>query len=201
MLSHYKTRIGDLADPLARTLLRWRVRPNQLTLFGLFASVGTAIALARGRLRLAALFLVLAGLLDILDGSLARCSDRVTPFGGFLDSVIDRYSDLAVLVGLLVYFLRLEAFDGIGLTLATLVGTIMVSYSRAKAESIGATCEVGLMERGERIIVLIIGALFHLLIPALWLLAILTNLTALQRIYHTWRITKFGDRGPGFGAR
>lgn len=190
MLSHYKSRIDGLADPLARTLLRWSVRPNQLTLFGLFASVGAAIGFARGRLRLAALFLILAGLLDILDGSLARCSGRVTPFGGFLDSVIDRYSDLAVLLGLVVYFLRLEAFDGIALTLATLVGTIMVSYSRAKAESIGATCEVGLMERGERIILLIIGAVFHLLSPALWLLAILTNLTALQRIYHTWRLTR-----------
>jgi CDP-diacylglycerol--glycerol-3-phosphate 3-phosphatidyltransferase len=190
MLSHSKALVDRIADPLARRLLRWHARPNQLTLLGLFASVTAALGFARGRLRLAALLLIVAGLLDILDGALARCSGQVTPFGGFLDSVIDRYSDLIVLVGLVVYFLRLETARGLALTLATLVGTIMVSYCRARAESIGATCKVGLMERGERMIVLILGALVHQLIPALWVLAVLTNLTALHRIYHTWRVTR-----------
>jgi len=189
MLSHSKHLVGRLTDPVARRLLRWHVRPNQLTLLGLVASGMGAIGFGRGRLRLAAAGLIAAGLLDILDGALARSAGRVTPFGAFLDSVIDRYSDLVVLLGLIVFFLRLESTEGLLLTLATLVGTIMVSYTRARAESIGTTCDIGLMERGERMLVLIAGALFHQLIPALWLLAILTNLTAVQRIYHTWRLT------------
>ena len=190
MLSQHKDRVARVADPLARRLLQWRIRPNRLTLLGFVSSGVAAIGFARGRLRLAAAFLILAGVLDILDGALARSAGQVTPFGAFLDSVIDRYSDLAVLLGLAILFLRLESTQGLTLTLATLVGTIMVSYTRARAESIGATCEVGLMERGERMIVLIAGALFHLLIPALWLLALLTNLTAVQRIYHTWRLPR-----------
>ena len=148
MLSRTKELVDRVADPLARRLLRWQVRPNQLTLLGLLASAAAAVGFARGRLRLAATLLIAAGLLDILDGSLARCSGQVTPFGAFLDSVIDRYSDLIILLGLVVLFLRLGARVGLWLTLAAIVGTIMVSYCRARAESIGLTCQVGLMERG-----------------------------------------------------
>ena len=113
----------------------------------------------------------LAGLFDMLDGSLARASGRVTPFGAFLDSVIDRYSDLVVLLGIVVLFARTPNERGALVAMAGLVGSVMVSYTKARAESIGVSCTVGFMERPERMICLIVGALFDLLEPALWVLA------------------------------
>lgn len=192
MLSQYKDRLVSWTDPVARALLRLRLRPNHLTILGFGVSVLAALAFARGRGRLAGSLLILSGLFDFFDGSLARLAGQVTSFGAFLDSVIDRYSDLVVLLGLLFFFVqagrRLETL----LMMAVLVGTVMVSYTKARAQSIGVACEIGLMERPERQLCLIAGALLDLLTPALWLLAILANLTAAQRIFHTWRITRSG---------
>ncbi|MFQ5828405.1 MAG: CDP-alcohol phosphatidyltransferase family protein [Candidatus Methylomirabilia bacterium] len=190
MLSHYKGRISRLTDPLSRLLFRCRLRPNHLTILGLGVSVAAALAFVQGRERLAALLLIVAGLFDFFDGSLARLSGQVTPFGGFLDSVIDRYSDLVVLVGLLLLFVRVGKGSEILLTAAVLVGTVMVSYTKARAQSIGVPLEIGLMERPERQICLIIGAFFHVLAPMLWILAVLVNLTAIHRIIHTWSATR-----------
>lgn len=190
MLGRYRDRVGRWIEPVARLLFRARVRPNSLTVLGLALSALAAFAFTANRVRPGALLLLAAGALDILDGALARVSGRVTPFGAFLDSVLDRYSDLIVLVGLVLLFVRLGRRSDLLLTLAALVGSIMVSYTRARAESIGAECGVGLMERGERLICLIVGGLADLMTPALWLLAIGTNLTALQRIHHTWRTTR-----------
>jgi len=175
---------------VARLLVRIRLRPNYLTVLGLALSALAALAFAANRVRTGGLLLLAAGAADLLDGALARVSGQVTPFGAFLDSVLDRYSDLIVLAGLALLFVRLGRLPDLLLTLATLVGSIMVSYTRARAESIGADCGVGLMERGERMICLIVGALADLLTPALWLLAIGSNLTAIQRIHHTWRATR-----------
>jgi CDP-diacylglycerol--glycerol-3-phosphate 3-phosphatidyltransferase len=111
---------------------------------------------------------------------LARAG-QVSPFGAFLDSVLDRYSDLLVLAGLLFLFVRLGRAVDVVATLAALVGTVMVSYTRARAESIGVECKVGLMERGERLLILIAGALADLLIPAVWVVAAGANATALHR--------------------
>jgi CDP-diacylglycerol--glycerol-3-phosphate 3-phosphatidyltransferase len=188
MLSHYKDRVTGWTDPFARFLLRFRVRPNHLTILGLGISLCAGLAFAWGRARWAGGLLILAGLFDFFDGSLARLSGQVTPFGAFLDSVIDRYSDLLVLLGILFFFIREARAGEILLTMATLIGTIMVSYTKARAQAIGVACEVGLMERPERLLCLIVGALFHLLTPALWVLAILANVTALQRILVTRRI-------------
>ena len=202
MLSaRYKDRITRFADPVAAVLVRLRLRPNQLTVFGLVLSLLSALAYARGRIPLGGVLLGLAGLLDLLDGSVARLSGQVTPFGAFLDSVMDRYSDLTVLLGILYFYIQLDRTPEVFLAMATLVGSTMVSYTRARAEGVGVQCAVGLMERGERVLILIVASLADLLSLALWVLAPLINWTALQRIYHTWRITKFGDRGPGFGAR
>lgn len=190
MLSHYKGSLQAMADPVARLLLRARVRANHLTVVGLGVSILAAYALAQGHLRLGAALLAVAGLFDFFDGSLARLSGQESDFGAFLDSVVDRYSDLVVLLGILVLYQRLQDPAGGFLTMAALLGTVMVSYTKARAQSIGVACEIGLMERPERLIVLIAGAAFHLLTPALGVLALLTNITALQRIAYTRRIAR-----------
>ena len=192
MLSHYKDRFAGWADPVARALVRLHLRPNHLTILGLAASVVAALAFAQGEKRLAGCLLILSGLFDFFDGSLARLSGQVTPFGAFLDSVIDRYSDLLVLLGLLTIFMRRGQKSEVFLTMAVVVGTVMVSYTKARAQTIGVTCEVGLMERPERQICLIAGALLDVLPLALWVLAVLVNLTALQRIVYTWRVARSG---------
>ncbi len=187
MLSQYKMPFQRLGDPVARALLRARVRPNHLTVVGLGVSILAAFALAQGRLRTGALLLALAGLFDFFDGSLARLANRVSAFGAFLDSVVDRYSDLVVLLGVVLYYHRAADTQGVLLTMITMVGTIMISYTKARAQSIGLACEIGLMERPERLIVLIAGATFNVLTPAVIVLAVLTNVTALQRILYTRR--------------
>jgi CDP-diacylglycerol--glycerol-3-phosphate 3-phosphatidyltransferase len=187
MLSHYKASLTRLGDPVARALLRAHVRPNHLTMLGLGVSIVAAGAFAQGRLRVGAVLLALAGLFDFFDGSLARLANSVSAFGAFLDSVADRYSDLVVLLGVVLYYHRAADTTGVFLTMVALVGTIMTSYTKARAQSIGVACEIGLIERPERLIVLIAGATFNLLTPAMIALAVLTNLTALQRILYMRR--------------
>lgn len=187
MLKHYKASLTRLGDPVARALLRAHVRPNHLTLVGLGVSILAACAFAQGSLRTGAALLTLAGLFDFFDGSLARLANSVSAFGAFLDSVVDRYSDLVVLLGVVLYYHRAADTTGVFLTIGALVGTIMTSYTKARAQSIGVACEIGLIERPERLIVLIAGAAFNVLTPAMIALAVLTNLTALQRILYTRR--------------
>lgn len=187
MLRHYKASLTRLGDPVARALLRAHVRPNHLTMVGLGISILAACAFAQGRLRVGAVLLTLAGLFDFFDGSLARLANSVSAFGAFLDSVVDRYSDLVLLLGVVLYYHRAADTTGVFLTMGALVGTIMTSYTRARAESMGVACEVGLIERPERLILLIAGATFNQLTPAMIALAVLTNLTALQRILYMRR--------------
>ena len=190
MLSHYKERLRGVADPVAHLLLRVNVRPNQLTVLGLAVSVIAANAYYNERLRTAACLLAVAGLFDFFDGSLARLAGRESAFGAFLDSVVDRYSDLVVLLGIVLLYERADDTTGVFFTMATLVGTIMVSYTKARAQSIGVGCEIGLMERPERMIVLIAGGALHWLTAALVVLALLTNFTAFHRIWYVWRGTR-----------
>jgi soluble lytic murein transglycosylase len=157
---------------------------------GLGVSFIATAAFVTGRTRLAGLLLVLAGLCDFFDGSLARASGQVTPFGAFLDSVIDRYSDLLVMLGIVVFFASMAQRRAALVAMAGLVGSIMVSYTKARAESIGIECNVGFMERPERMITVIAGAVFDLLEPALWVLAVLANVTAIHRIAFTRRAAR-----------
>src|SRR5256712_10959894 len=187
VLSRYRETLRGWPAPIGYALFRLHLRPNHLTLAGLGVSLLAASAFVTGRTRVAGVLLILAGLFDFFDGSLARASGQVTPFGAFLDSVIDRYSDLVVLLGIVVLFARTPNARGAVIAMGGLVGSVMVSYTKARAESIGVPCNVGMMERPERMICLIAGALLDLLEPALWLLAILANLTALQRIVFTRR--------------
>ncbi|OGL16866.1 MAG: hypothetical protein A3F92_16610 [Candidatus Rokubacteria bacterium RIFCSPLOWO2_12_FULL_71_22] len=190
MLGRYREPARAWSDPVGRALFRLRLRPNHLTLLGLGVSVLAAAAFCAAHIRTAGALLIVAGLCDFFDGSLARASGQVTAFGAFLDSVIDRYSDLVVLLGIVVLFARMPHTRGAIVAMAGLIGSMMVSYTKARAESIGVTCTVGLMERPERMICLIAGALLGLLEPALWVLAVLSNLTALQRIAFTWRAAR-----------
>jgi soluble lytic murein transglycosylase len=191
MLGRYREPVRGWIDPIGRVLYhRLRLRPNHLTVLGLGVSLLAAGAFVTGRTRCAGGLLILAGLCDFFDGSLARASGQVSAFGAFLDSVIDRYSDLVVLLGIVVLFAQMPHARGAVVAMAGLIGSMMVSYTKARAESIGISCTVGMMERPERMICLIAGALLDLLEPALWVLAILSNLTAIQRIAFTWRATR-----------
>ncbi len=191
MLGRYREPIRSWTDPIGLALYRqFHLRPNHLTLIGLGVSLLAATAFGTGRIRSAGVLLILAGLCDFFDGSLARASGQVSAFGAFLDSVIDRYSDLVVLLAIVVLYAQVSHTRGAIVAMAGLIGSMMVSYTKARAESIGVRCTVGMMERPERMICLIAGALLDLLEPALWVLAVLSNLTALQRIAFTWRATR-----------
>jgi phosphatidylglycerophosphate synthase len=125
--------------------------------------------------------------LDLLDGALARTQGNVAPFGGFLDTVIDRYSDFFLFPGTLVFYIRIQAIGTTVLAVVALTGAILVPYTRARAETRIAKCNVGIMERAERILILAAGALFSWMIPAPWIVAILSHFTVVHRIYYTWR--------------
>jgi CDP-diacylglycerol--glycerol-3-phosphate 3-phosphatidyltransferase len=122
-----------------------------------------------------------------VDGRVARETNQVTRFGGFFDSVIDRYSDLALLMGLLVYYASINRYFYVVLTAVVMTASVMVSYTRSRAENTIPLCKVGFMERPERIVLLIIGALFDRMAPVLWVIAVLGNLTVIHRMIHTWQ--------------
>jgi len=190
MLGHYKAPLHRVFDPVARLLLRMGARPNHLTVLGLGVSVAAAYVFSVGRLRWAAVLLAVAGLFDFFDGAVARLAGSDSDYGAFLDSVVDRYSDVAVLLGVLVHYQHRGDMTGAVLTMAALAGTVMTSYTKARAQSIGVRCDIGVLERPERLIALIAGATFHVLTAVMALLAVLTNVTALQRIIYTRRIAR-----------
>jgi len=190
MLGHYKAPLHRVFDPVARLLLRMGARPNHLTVLGLGVSVAAAYVFSVGRLRWAAVLVAVAGLFDFFDGAVARLAGSDSDYGAFLDSVVDRYSDVAVLLGVLVHYQQQANTTGAVLTMATLAGTVMTSYTKARAQSISVRCDIGVVERPERLIALIAGATFHVLTPVMALLAVLTNVTALQRIIYTRRIAR-----------
>ncbi|MEK6977300.1 MAG: CDP-alcohol phosphatidyltransferase family protein [Candidatus Hydrothermarchaeota archaeon] len=173
--------------PLARVLAKV-ASPNAVTAFGLVCSLLATLAFASGALPMAFLFLFLAALADLLDGAVAKASGRVTELGGFLDSVTDRYSDSLILLGLMLYLERYYL-----LIFMVLTGSLLVSYTRARGELLIPRCEVGVAERAERLLILLVATLLAALgvrgmDPFLWalvLLAILTHLTVLQRVLFT----------------
>ncbi len=178
--------LGRVLTGLVRLLTLSGVHPNALTLIGLVVNGVAAWILARGEFLYGGLAILCAAVFDLTDGAVARNANKVTRFGGFLDSVMDRYSDLVLLTGLLVYYARIDRFSYIVLTAVVMIGTVLVSYSRARSENLIPSCKVGFMERPERIVLLIIGALFDRMAAVLWVLAVLSNLTVVHRIAHTW---------------
>src|SRR6266700_4422661 len=181
---------GKIIDQIVRALALSRIHPNVLTFLGLLINSWAAFLLAAGRFQAAALVVIGAGLFDMVDGRVARETNRVTRFGGFFDSVLDRYSDLGVLVGLLVYYARINRFGYIVLTAIVMTGTVMVSYTRARAENTIPRCKVGFLERPERVVLIIVGALFNRMAQVLWILAVLSNVTVVSRMIYTWQESK-----------
>ena len=172
---------------IVRGLALSKIHPNVLTFIGLLINIGAAALLAAGQFRWAGVVIIGAGLFDMVDGRVARETNRVTRFGGFFDSVLDRYSDLFLLMGLLVWYGSINLPFYVVLTAVVMTGSVMVSYTRARAENSIPTCKVGFMERPERVVLLIIGALFDRFPEVLWVIAVLANLTVVQRMVFTWQ--------------
>lgn len=172
---------------IVRMLALSKIPPNALTFIGLLINIVAAVLLAAGRFRAAGLVIIGAGIFDMVDGRVARATNQVTRFGGFFDSVIDRYSDLSLLMGLLVYYASINRYFYVVLTAVVMTASVMVSYTRARAENSIPLCKVGFLERPERIVLLIIGALFDRMAPVLWVIAVLGNLTVIHRMIYTWQ--------------
>ena len=181
-----------------------RISPNVLTFMGLVINIvaailfGYATAENQGRMFFyAGLVIIGAGFFDLVDGRVARATNQVTRFGAFFDSVVDRYSDVALFFGLLVYYARANRFFYLVLVAVVMMGSVMVSYTRARAESLIGTCKVGFMERPERLVLVIIGAIFNRMAPVLWVIAVLSNITVAHRIYYTYQKTKPSEAMAG----
>ncbi len=182
------SKVGHRLDPLLLRVYRLIFRnasisPNILTVFGLFFSLLTFFLTAvKGQLLMAGLFLVVSGFFDLLDGAVARNTNRVTRFGGFLDSVLDRYSDLMVMFGIFIYFLRHGDVLSAMVTFFAAIGMAIVPYARVRAEAASIACSNGLLERPERIILLSLGLLLQVPRPVVFILAVLSHVTVIQRV-------------------
>ena len=177
-----------LDKPLGKLARKIPVSPDSLSIAGFIITVFACYILSFDLLSGGILILV-GALFDVLDGIVARTQNKVTRFGAFLDSVLDRYSDAIMLLAIAYYMGKVSNATGVMLSLGTLVGSFLISYSRARAEGIGEECTYGLMERPERIILISLGTISDFIIPALWILAVLTNFTVMQRIYYVWKAT------------
>lgn len=194
-------RTRHLVNLLIRPLARLGVTPNTLTLIGLLLSILTAVVIAQGYLVAGGLLVLFAGIFDMFDGAMARVCNTATTFGAFFDSTLDRYSESIILLGMLVYALQRpdlhdlfwpfahEQFWMITVIYIAVVGSLMVSYTKARAEGLGLECKTGLLARPERVVILALGLLSGTSIWALALLAVFSQVTAIERIVHVWRIT------------
>jgi CDP-diacylglycerol--glycerol-3-phosphate 3-phosphatidyltransferase len=188
-----RSRVGAIVQ---HTLARTSLSPNTLTLLGLVLTFGVAALIARGDLFWAGVLLVISGGFDMLDGALARAKQQTSRFGAFLDSTLDRYSDALILLGLLIYYQRVAPQSiELVLTLVACFGALLTSYVRARAESLGFRCKVGLLERPERIVLIIVGLLTGWVSPMVWALAVLANITAVQRLIHVWHADQVEQSG------
>jgi phosphatidylglycerophosphate synthase len=191
---------GVLLDAIVRLLALSRINPNALTVMGLVVNTYAAFLFGyannENQSRMffyAGLVIIGSGFFDLVDGRVARLSNQVTRFGGFFDSIVDRYSDASLFFGLLVFYARGNRFFYVVLAALAMISAIMVSYARARAESLIGLCRVGFMERPERLVLLIIGALFNVMAPALWVIGVLSTITVIHRIVYTWQRTREMD--------
>ena len=198
-------RIGHRLDPylysLVKNILGEHTNPNFFTVLGFVTTLVASILILKALWLPAALAIILSGLFDLFDGVAARKLGKVTAFGGFLDSVLDRYSDLLLLLALMIDGLRKGDSRLVILASFASMGTVLIPYVRAKAEALQVPCTVGLMERAERIILLSIGALLQRMEPILWILAIFTHFTVLQRIYYVWSRLRSTSKSNSFKSQ
>jgi len=179
---------------LTKIFIFLHITPNALTIAGFCINLIAAYLLMKGIFFWGALIILFANIFDTLDGYLARESGNITPFGAFLDSVVDRYSDMVLLLGLFVYYSQLNSNRMLIILGFAFIGSIMTSYTRARAENIIKNCKVGFLERPERIAFLILGGLTNRMPMAIFFVAILSNLTVIHRIYFTWTILRKGEK-------
>jgi CDP-diacylglycerol--glycerol-3-phosphate 3-phosphatidyltransferase len=184
-------RIEHRLDPYLNSLIKKvfgeRGNPNFFTILGFLATLIASFFILKEFWVLAGLAIILSGLFDLFDGVVARSLGKVTTFGGFLDSVLDRYSDLLPLLAFLIHYMKKGSLDLVILTSLVSMGTALIPYVRARAEAINIPCNVGIMERAERIILLSAGTLFDWMEPILWALVILTHFTVVHRIFYVWK--------------
>lgn len=181
-----------IEQPVAAALAKIGVSPNAVTLAGLVGAAVSAYLISQGVMWAGGLVMLFAGVLDLFDGALARATAQDSPFGALLDSVIDRISEIIVLLGLLIYYARIGSVEYSVLVYLAVAGSVMVSYLRARSEGLGIECKVGIMTRPERVAALgfglIIGQWLPIVIPiVLAIIALLTFFTTAQRLFHTWR--------------
>lgn len=182
-----RKKFKGILDPIGGFLNNLGLKPNMITILGLIGHVISAILIAFGEIMWGGIILLVFAPIDALDGTMARLRNEPTRFGGFVDSVTDRYSELFVFAGLLYHFAKIQNTLAIMLVFFATAGSIMVSYNRARAESLNYDAKVGIMTRLERFIILIPCLIFNIPLVALWVLAILANFTAIQRI---WSVRK-----------
>src|SRR5438045_7277373 len=204
MTASWPSAFGRACGVLLDTIVRWlalsRINPNVLTFMGLLVNTWAAVlfgsANASNQKRMfiyAGLVIIFSGFFDLVDGQVARATNRVTRFGAFFDSVVDRYSDASQFLGLLVFYARGERFFYVVLAAFVMVSVIMVCYTRACSERLIGSCRVGVLERPERLVLVIIGALFNRMAPVLWVIAVLSTLTVIHRIEHTLARTSWPE--------
>lgn len=184
-----RARFKWFTEPLGKLIMRLGVHPNVLTVSGLVGNVIGAVALAWGHITLGGVIILLMGPIDALDGATARARGEKSPFGAFVDSVTDRYSEAATFLGLLIYYLSQpgDHTTAMALIFLSFVGSVMVSYTKARGEALHFDVNVGLLTRVERYLILAPLLIFNLPMVALWIIAIFSNITALQRIVHVRR--------------
>jgi phosphatidylglycerophosphate synthase len=179
--------LGHFLDkPLSSLARKINLNPNVFTIIGFLITTLAALTIPVD-LFLGGILILVGGAFDMLDGIIARVNNRTTKFGAFLDSVLDRYSDAFLFLGFAWYFHKTGSMAGVFLSSGTMIGALLISYTRARAEGLGKDCHVGLMERPERIILMAFGALTGWVLQVIWLMLVLTHVTVIQRIYHVWR--------------
>jgi CDP-diacylglycerol--glycerol-3-phosphate 3-phosphatidyltransferase len=190
----HKTTARYLTQPMIRLLARTPVSPTILTWIGFLLAVGAAALIVTGHLFTAGLVVLIAGLFDILDGALARYKDSTSSFGAFLDSFLDRISEAVIMLGLLGYYTFEQIPVGVFLVTAALLGSLLVSYVRARAEALGVECQCGMFTRPERVIVLAVGLLLsqinYVLVIALSIITLFSFFTVVERVIHVWQQLK-----------
>jgi CDP-diacylglycerol--glycerol-3-phosphate 3-phosphatidyltransferase len=167
--------------------VRFRIHPNVLTLIGVLVNFAAAWALALGRFVLAGVIMIIANIFDFIDGKVARELQMETAFGGFWDSVMDRFSDISLFIGLIYLYSSLGRTDYVMISALAMMFAILTSYTRARAESLVDKCKVGFMERPERIVLFMIGAFTNRMAAVLWVIGVLSMASVFDRIFYTWR--------------
>jgi phosphatidylglycerophosphate synthase len=173
--------------PLTFLAKRTYISPDALTVTGLIVTIVAAVTLTQNLL-LGGLLILIGGFFDLLDGAVAKEHNKLTDFGAFLDSVVDRYSDAFLFLGFTWYFFNIKSLTGIWMSLGSMVGALLISYTRARAEGMGKDCKVGIMERPERILLMAFGAITGWVETIMGIMLILTHATVIQRIYHVKRV-------------